>query len=235
MLSLSTAKLQIWIGILIYVLVLLLFQFYSPTANQFENTYLRPPASPGVLHSEFWNKDFWFSCTFVLLWLIPLTAAFMTTYATTSGIRIFHIVLVVLFFLYFMIVLYITAFDYANANVGTAGNSKNKANDLRWCCYYYTLPGSGCLNTAPCNPAVGPGDFVVNGNFLWQFWLNFVMVIFLIIDFIYVMVYFQPAVVGHLIALQNGEVDDPENPMELTNAEARFPLKRVYGKKPGRK
>jgi len=46
--SLNNVRGGLWIGIFVFVFVMIPFQFYGPTASTFQYTYQLPPTSPGI-------------------------------------------------------------------------------------------------------------------------------------------------------------------------------------------
>jgi len=159
----------------------------------------------GTLMSDRWDRNFWFTASFVLLWLIPVTAGFMVDGPLKDWRRILHIITVVLLWIYFMVVLGFWSYDYATANHSTSGNARNQANDPRWCCVNYNVPGSKCLNTVGCTPGIGQADLIINPLFLFMFWYNFILILFLITDFGLVMGLFQPAVKDYLLEYEQNK------------------------------
>lgn len=198
--ALNQRRFWLWIWILIWAIVLILFLFWTPTATNFEHTFQKPPSSPGTLRSDRWSRDFWFTGTLVVLFLIPLTAAFMSDSPTSHDRRKLHVFLVVLLFIYFVVVMILWAFDYAAANKPEVGNARNRANDDRWCCVNFALDPTACDNTASCTPGVGQADLITNRSFVFKFWMLFACNVMMILDFIYVMGFFQVAVQNYLNA-----------------------------------
>jgi hypothetical protein len=201
--NVQSHRLFLWWGILILTTLWFIYTFFGVTATSFEYTYLKPAASPGTLYTERWSRDFFFTGSLLLFFLIPLTAAFMSDSPCKTWRRILHIFTVVVLWLYFVVILVLWAYDYAHANNGDATNQYNRANDDRWCCYYRNVAGVSCPNTADC-PGVSPAMFVVNPLFLWRFWWLLVFVLLMMAHFGYILWGFQPAVQAYVCEL-NGE------------------------------
>lgn len=174
-----------WVFVWIFSIAVLPFMFYVPAATVFRHTY-ETSAPPGTLVSDRWNFEFWVVGLYVLLWLIPLSFAFMLGAPYSAGRRVFHLILITLLFIWYTVLLVIGAVQWANANKTDVDNYDNPANDDRWCCVYFNLPGAPCVNTAPCVPGVGAGDLTVDHVFLMQFWYNVVLMLAVVVDYVYV-------------------------------------------------
>jgi hypothetical protein len=158
------------------------FTFYNPTAHSFKHTY-QESLVPGTLITERWTFRFFEVALYALLILIPFTGAFMLASPRDHGRMLFHLILVVILFFWMMALLVIGGIDWTRANNVDTGNFDNPANDPRWCCIHYALPGAPCENTAACVPAVGTADLIVNRLFLFQFWFNVAFILLLVVDF----------------------------------------------------
>ncbi len=203
--ALQNRRSVLWWGVLCFAVMLVVFLFYTPTTERFDFTYLKPPASPGTLYSERWSRDYFFVGSLVLLWLVPLSAAFMSDSPCKRGRQLLHIGILIVMWMYLMVVMGMWSFDYATANQATVANQFNRANDDRWCCVHYTLSGStACPNTAAC-AGVSAADFVVNPAFLWRFWWLIIYICFIMIDFFFTLVWFQPAVIAYIDELNGDE------------------------------
>lgn len=198
--TLDVARQVLWAFMLIFCAATFVYLFYGPTASTYTYTFQLPPSTPGNLISNRWDADFFFTGSLQLLWLVPLTAAFMSDKALSTGRRYFHIITTLLLLVYFVVILiYWGVAFYSKANLGSSTNAGNPANDNRWCCIYYSLPGSQCVNTVPC-PGIGAIDLVTNGLFLWKFWWLFVFLLFMVAELVYVFAFFQVAVTQFNIA-----------------------------------
>jgi hypothetical protein len=123
---------------------------------------------------------------------VPLTLAFMVDDPLpSSGRLVFHVILLVMLSLYYLVVMAFWAFDYAKANEQTAGNAGNPANDPRWCCVNYALSPM-CLNTIAC-PGLSQADLHVDGLFLFKFWYLVAFLVMFGIDFVIVLANFRYA------------------------------------------
>ena len=209
--TLQNRRALLWWGNLFFTTFLVIYASFAMTATTFKYTYLEPPASPGELRTDRWSRDFFFVASLVLLFLIPVTSAFMSDNPTAKSKvdccrgmfwrQMIHIFVVVILWLYFMVVMGFWAFDYGTANQGTVANQNNRANDDRWCCVYYTLSVPACSNTAAC-PGMSAADLVTNPLFLWRFWWLVIFILFLMVDFVYTIGWFQPAVRNYLDELE---------------------------------
>ncbi len=198
--ALNFRRTVLWGWIIVFTAALFPFLFWTMTATNFEYTYLRPPSAPGTLRSERWSRDFFFIGSLLLLFLVPLTAAFMAENPCKHGRRTAHIFVVVLLFLLYATISGFWIFDYANANKAEAWNAHNNANDYRWCCVNFAIVGSDCLNTVACTPGVGQGDLIANRSFVFRFGYLLAFLFLLIVDFVYVMAVFQRAVQDYVAA-----------------------------------
>jgi len=182
---LGRAKLGGWAFIFVFWAVMIPLGFWVPTAWPTEFTY-ETSTPPGTLVSTRWDWQFWSVGMYVLLWTIPITLAFALSYPMSFSVRTFHIVLLLLLFIWFVVQMVFGIVYYARANGTESDNYDNPANDPRWCCVYFNLPGAPCQNTVACVPGVGIGDLMVDKSFLFRFYYNIVLIVFIIVDFFYV-------------------------------------------------
>jgi len=179
---LTRARTIMWAFFWIFVVLLIIFRFYSPSAHTFTHTY-QTSVPPGTLSSQRWKWDFWAESLYVLAWLVPATLAFMIDARLSRWRRVFHLLVLILLFIWFVVQMAWGIADWANANKTDMSNYDNHFNDERWCCIYYNLPGAPCTNTAACSPAVGAGDLKPNGVALYRFWFNIVLIVMVVVDF----------------------------------------------------
>lgn len=203
---LTQVRTVFWGFIWIVTIVLLAFRFYSPLARTFEHTY-QTSTPPGSLSSERWNWDFFSEGLYVLAWFIPLTAAFMIDAPTSRGRRVFHLIVLVLLFIWFAIQLVWASVDWSKANGFEVDNYDNPFNDDRWCCIYFALPGAPCVNTVACVPGVGAGDLKPNGAALFRYWFNVLLMVVTAVDFVLTAVVFTRAVQAFLVEF--GQTREP--------------------------
>lgn len=192
----------------IFVPTMIFYRGWAPAAYTAKYTYVES-TPPGTLVSERGDFRFIAQILNVLLWLIPLTAAFMLSKPGENSIQIFRLVLLILLLIWFIIVFGFGAGDWANANdTSDPSNFSNPANDYRWCCVHFNLPGSGCTNQGTdandgaCVPGVGVGDLSTNGDFLYGFWFNVLLILLTIFDLAYMMLVFRPEVLRYGIQLK---------------------------------
>ncbi len=225
--TLQNRRALVWWGNLFFTTFLIIYAGYAITATSFEHTYQKPPSAPGTLQSERWSRDFFFVGSLIVLFLVPLTAAFMSDSPTARSSadccrgmfwrQLVHIFVVIILWIYFMVVMGFWAYDYGRANQGTVANQNNRANDDRWCCVHYAI-ATICDNTAVC-PGLSAADLVISPLFLWRFWWLIVFLIFLMIDFVYTLAWFQPAVKNYLDELD--EKNSPESLQQQLSAPLR--------------
>jgi preprotein translocase subunit SecG len=220
----EAARGLVWVYIFFFALVLLLQTFYTPTAATFVHTYeLGTP--PGTLLSKRWSFDFVLIGFYSVVWLVPLSAAFAVS-ARERWRQVLHNTIAVLLLLWLVAVFIVGCVDWASANSADPGNFFNRANDPRWCCVYFALPGAPCANTVACTPGVGAADLIVNRSFLFQVWMTFVLAALLVVDVIIMQLVVAPAAAA---AQEEGEEEggDPEAPAPTA------PLLHVEGRARG--
>lgn len=179
--TVSQVQTGIWVYIFAFWAVLLVFQAYAPSANQFLHTYQIQPV--GNLVSQRGSFSFVVSASFVFLWTIPITMAFAlyTQNPNSKWKQIFHLGVTVVLALWLMAIFIYGCVDWANANKTDVSNYFNPANDPRWCCVHYSLSGAPCANSVAC-PGVTATDFVTNKLFLFQHWFGFVFLLISVLD-----------------------------------------------------
>jgi hypothetical protein len=223
--ALNRHRFAVWCGILLFTL-LLAGQIWGPvTASNYEYTFLRG-SPPGTLRNDRGSINYIFTGSIILLIFAPLTAAFMSDNTLEKRRITLHVVVVILLWVYFMVVMGIWANDYLHANEATAANAHNQANDERWCCINYMIPGSDCPNNLACSPPVPPAELVPNQVFLAKFWINVVFIIFLMIDAAYTTWCFRPAVLAYHASLEQRKKNPP--PVIMDDKEAQ----RAYNTAP---
>ena len=191
----------VWIGIGVFSAILIAYAFFGMTASNFEYTFLRG-SPPGTLRNDRLSVNFWFTGSIIVLFLVPLTSALMSDNPLQTWRVWAHVIVLLFLWIYFAVVLGLYSDNYAHANEATAANARNQANDDRWCCVYFGLPGSECLNTMACVPAVPPAELGVNSVFLYKFWFNVVVLVLMVVDFIYTMFWFKPAANDYIVSIR---------------------------------
>lgn len=181
------ARYGAWVFGFIFLLVFLPLMFYAPTASNYIYSYLLQP-NPGTLYSERWSYNFFVTGSIILLIVAPITMWYSVSFPRSKSIRIVHIVIVVILIVWYLIGFIIGCVNWASANEGTVSNFFNKANDARWCCVYYMLPGSPCPQV-PCNPTYMASQLTTDALFLFQLWYTFVLWIALLVDIVFFMAY----------------------------------------------
>jgi hypothetical protein len=184
--ELQSARQWLWGWIVFLVLFLYIWQWPSLTMIPLEHTYLLSSPTPGSLISDWWSIEHFFSLFLMLLWLIPLTLAFALECPLRNWRRTLHLITTFIFFLITVFLLFWWAVQYEAANDATAANSRNPANDPRWCCVNFSLDPQRCVPLSPtnlCNPGPGQADLVVAPMFVYRFWFLVVFMLLIILDF----------------------------------------------------
>ena len=230
--SIKSLRTPLWTLTFIFSVLVLFYTFWALLASTYEHTFLRPATAPtGQLFSQRFSADFFFTGSLLLLFFVPLTMAFMLDNPVSSARQTLHIVLVMLLILYYIVILLFWGIgSYANANVASAGNVYNPANDDRWCCVNYVLAGTSCPNTVAC-PGVIQSMLSVNDVFLYKFWFLLVMILLLIVDFAFVASKFPPlarAYANEMAAAGGGGGEAPSAPLLNNNAPVRGVIKIPY-------
>jgi len=222
--SISGIKTAGWVFVLLYWVLATIFQGVAPSLQNFDYTYLRPVTNPGTLQSQRWSFYFWIMVLYVSIWIVPLTLAFALDdtkgrpTVASDGVgkgnsivfwrMIFHLVLVALLLLWYMAVFIYGLTLWSNANVASANNVWNPANDPRWCCVWLNLenhdtnPSFPCINTAPCSPGVSADMLVVNPVFLYTLWFGFIFIVALLVDVLLVLCLVRPAYEAHAMGAE---------------------------------
>ncbi|MBX9636544.1 MAG: hypothetical protein K2Q45_03225 [Nitrosomonas sp.] len=184
----------LWVLTFLFAGVVFFYTFWSLLCSTYVHTYLRPATAPtGLLFSQRFSADFFFTGSLLLLFFVPLTMAFMLGDPVNSARQVVHIVLVMILILYFTVILLFWGIgSYAYANKNTTGNAYNPANDDRWCCVNYLIAGTSCDNVAACPPGITQEMLVINDVFLFKFWFLFVFILLLIVELAFVANKFPP-------------------------------------------
>ncbi len=213
---LSTIRAGIWLYIASALILFSIFEFWAPTAAEFEYTYQRPIAHPTTLQSQRWSFYFVSTGLSVLFLFAPFSLAYALEDASgevtadpltgrVDKIRFWriemHIAVVSLVALWFFWGAFFTnvVTCWVHANKRDASNYHNPANDPRWCCVYYNLadhnenPSFPCVNTAGCSPAVDASHLITNPLFSFQLWYSFVLWIVLVVDALLTLLLLWPA------------------------------------------
>jgi len=178
-----------WLFGTIFIVVFTPLMFYVPTATNYIYSYVVP--SPGTLYSERWHYQFIATGSIILLIFAPITLFALVSLPKLKVLRIVHFIVVVLLIVWYTAAFIVGCIDWSNANDPSSSNYYNKANDARWCCVYYMLPGSPCGLTDPCNPNYVASQLNTDAVFLMQLWYIFALILCLIIDLLMMIFYFQ--------------------------------------------
>jgi len=170
---------------------------------------------PGTLVSKRWSFDFWVVGLYTLLWLVPLTAALGISERREPWRLTLHNVVTLVLLLWLAAVFIVGCVDWASANSADASNFYNRANDPRWCCVYFNLPGAPCVNTVACTPGVAIGELVTDPSFLFQVWMTFVFIALLLVDVILMRCLVRPSMNGG-----DDEFNENETPLVESRATA---------------
>ena len=197
---LDNARWWYWLYLFVFVTSMLFYRGWTPAAAIYRHTYnLSSP--PGTLTSDRWTRPFVEDVLSVVLWLVPFTAAFMLCYMAQTWLHVFRAIMLFLFFAYFLVIFGFGCRDWTHANRGTTENALNPANDYRWCGVYFNLPGVECENSVAYTPGIGAGDLVVNKDFLFKFWFNVVLILFVVFDFFYMLKVYRAEVYRYSLRL----------------------------------
>lgn len=194
------------VGIIFFSITMSFYSGWAPIANgqKFRHTYFRS-SPPGTLTSDRGTFRFVSFLLIVLLWWIPVTAALMIGKPGESSYILARTILLAVLFIWFFITFIFGIVDYVNRNKTNVENFGNPANDKRWCCLHYNLPGADLYcpnfgtdaNDGTCNPGVGVGDLTIDPDFAFAFWFNFALILFILLDFFYMMLVFRPEVLRY--------------------------------------
>lgn len=225
---------EIWLNQVSYILCMFAFVFaiaffpllfYTTTAYAPQHTY-QLGSPPGTLRTERFSFDFFAIGLYNLIWFIPLTLLFLADRPSNGGRFALHITVLVILFVWFMIIIGFGIYDWANANKTTPSHFDNPANDDRWCCVHFSLPGAPCLNTVAC-PGVGVNDLGVNGSFLFRMFYTIVLQVVLLLDFIIMMSMVQPAVANYVREQEEEDSDDEEKQQQLQMQQKKPATSRI--------
>lgn len=213
MAALRTVKFWMQLLMLGFITCLIVFQFWAPSANVFRHTYeLSNP--PGTLYSERWSYNFIVSGSFVFLWLVPLTMAFMFDSIRSLWRRRLHLILVIILLGWFLASFIYGIVDWAKANGTGSENFYNPANDYRWCGPNHIIPGAPCFKNMAWNPPVAQADLITNPTFLWQLWWSFIFIGFLLLELILVVCWILPSLEYAMDAeMSGGGTEDVKLPL----------------------
>lgn len=191
-------KIAIWIYVSVFVTFMLPHQAWTPTATNFQHEY-EIGAPPGQLYTERNSFEFMATLTIALVWLVPLSAAMMTSFYGNRVIENVHLIVVVFLFFWFSAILGDNIINWINANpdpydVSVVADRNNPATDRRWCCIYGNFGPPCHLNTLnmTCVPFVLPEMLGIDPTFAFSFVMNCVLVILLLFDFIWVLCAYIP-------------------------------------------
>jgi len=211
--TLRLQSVRTWLWVLIWIMYgyLFLWMFWAITASTYKHEFAQ---GTGTLDSERWSVDFVFTGALLLAFVIPLSLGYALDSPLREWRRISHVIVVGILFAFYVVVMAFWADYYQHANDATAANARNPANDPRWCNLYYSLPGSGCPQTAP-TPGLVPSMLAPSEVFLWKFWFLVVWLFMLVLDFVLVMIVFRSAVramAGELAMDESDPLIEPSAP-----------------------
>lgn len=144
---------------------------------------------PGLLISDHWSSTHMLTMVQLLFFAVPWSLAFMSDAPRQEWRRLLHLMIVLVLFLLSVALLGVNIWRALNANVATADNALNPANDERWCCLYAALNPTAC----PYNPcAVVPPATSLSWGFTfgWSFgfligWMLLILVDVLIVHYVF--------------------------------------------------
>ena len=193
----ANVKIGIWAYIVVFVVFMTAHQGWSPTAAIFQHEY-EVSDPPGQLFSTRNTLYFYAMFSLSLMWWVPLSAAMMTSFFGNRSLENLHIVVVLAFLFWFLVLVGFGVIDWLTANPDPYDplivlEWNNPATDKRWCCAYQGM-GPQChlaTRNMTCVPFVLPEMLGIDVDFAFSFVMNCILVLLLIFDFIWVMwVYF---------------------------------------------
>jgi hypothetical protein len=234
-----------WAALFVNTVLLVCYLFWALTASNFQHTYFAPPAQPGTLSSQRWSADFFATGSLAALFVLIISGAWVVSKPLRGQGLFIHFVLLIIAFLYYLVVLcFIWSFQLARANVPSADNAGNSANDARWCCVNYNL--GGCPNSPnnnvlphipgfPCTPGgIGQADLIPDGVFVMKFCCLIIALVLMLIDAMYMVFVIRGAIRDCIEAIDQDEQTKGE-PTDLPAAAARPPHPSAPVLEPGEK
>jgi len=185
-----------WIAIWANVVLYVCYTFWALTASPYLHTYLLPAGQPGTLTSQWWSGDFFATGSLAALSVLLMSSAWLAAHPLETRAIRWHLIILGVGFLYYLAILcFVFAFPLARANVPSAENSANPANDARWCCVNYNLggcPNSPNVHAVPalagygCNPGLSQADLIPSGTYILKVVGLVLALVFMLIDGLYV-------------------------------------------------
>lgn len=185
-----------WIAIWVNVVLYVIYVFWALTASPYLHTYLLPAGQPGTLTNQWWSGDFFATGSLAALAVIITSSAWLAAHPLERRALYSHLVILGVGFLYYLAILcFVFSYPLARANVPSAENSANPANDARWCCVNYNLggcPNSPNVHAVPalagygCNPGLSQADLIPSGTYIFKLVGLVLALVFMLIDGLYV-------------------------------------------------
>lgn len=185
-----------WIAIWANVVLYVCYVFWALTASPYLHTYLLPAGQPGTLTSQWWSGDFFATGSLSALIVLLMSSAWLAAHPLERRALISHLIILGVGFLYYLAILcFVFSYPLARANVPSAENSANPANDARWCCVNYNLggcPNSPNVHAVPalagygCNPGLSQADLIPSGTYIFKLVGLVLALVFMLIDGLYV-------------------------------------------------
>lgn len=169
--------------------------------------------APGVLVSDHWSPDHMLTMLLIFFFLVPWTLAFMSDAPRREWRRWLHMIGLLVLFLLSIALLGVDIWHITNANVASADNALNPANDERWCCLYATLNPDACAPISATNPcAVVPPASALGWsvNFRWSFFFLLGWMLLMLLDVLWAHYSFGRAIVHYEAVLSQGGGNDLE-------------------------
>lgn len=185
-----------WIAIWANVVLYVCYVFWALTASPYVHTYLLPAGQPGTLTSQWWSGDFFATGSLAALIVLLMSSAWLAAHPLERRAILSHLIILGVGFLYYLAILcFVFSYPLARANVPSAENAANPANDARWCCVNYNLggcPNSPNVHAVPalagygCNPGLSQVDLIPSGTYIFKLVGLVLALVFMLIDGLYV-------------------------------------------------
>lgn len=180
---------------------------------------------PGLLISDHWSSTHMLTMVHMLFFLVPWTLSFMSDTPRQEWRRWIHLMTVLVLLLLSVALMGVNIWHALNANVASADNALNPANDERWCCLYAALNPTACPY-GPC-AVVPPATSLTWGfTFGWCFGFTFGWMFLLLVDVVMVHYVFRVAVAHYEWTLASSLNDTGNDPSTMMKHQLPFHIQR---------
>lgn len=188
--SAKRSEIYYWIFVIVFMMIMIPLQFYWPFVTPVRYTRTLPIDNPGALTSDVWTWGMIREGSYSFAYFIVLSGLFMILTKSRIG-RGLHVVVLVLFGIWFLTMAGFDIYDMAYANVGpTDPHFKlyNPARDSHWCCLYGKDLGTErlCANDNLCDFHT----FHINPNFIFRVIMNAILFVYVVLDGVFTAVFF---------------------------------------------